>query len=104
MSLFLPVHFFFVLCIFAGYWFSFCLPATGIISHADKLVFMFKVTPRVMLNCTTDHKDMRYCVSQGTCGTGNVLGLQCKGEPNRQHLPRTRFAANAWDSLSLLMR
>lgn len=53
----------------------------------DELVFTFKVIPRMMLNCTAEYKDVRYCVSRGTCGK-NVAAIQCYGEPNRQNLRR----------------
>lgn len=39
----------------------------------------------MMLNCTAEHKDVRYCVTKDTCGK-NVAAIQCYSEPNRQKL------------------
>lgn len=83
---------------------GFSLAVKEIISPANILVFMFKFTPKVMLSCTTDHKDMRYCVSEGTCGTAEAMAIQCISEPNCQNCPQTCFAPIACDSFSLLAR
>lgn len=58
------------------------------------LVFLFKVIPGVMLNCTTEHKDVRYCVSQGSCTKAEVAAIQCYGE----NLKPTHVGAVASDS------